>query len=286
LWDGRDWASYVYVPILVPILVLTPYFAVKVYQRAHRLNQLVQSFSQGTRDLDTLNDMLDDKSAAWDGEPAERVRGLDAPDLKGFEILQDSRIIDLRAWQPSLSGKSAPGSLARVYRRLKVVKKAESTGNNLFRHHLLQTSPKTRVRFPPQQLQPRLRMSDLEGSSPGQEECRWEASFDFQGVPAGEYVDLIVDVLSPGQYLARGQNGSAISFLVQAETAELTTWALMPRGREYREFRIRRSETDKPEKAETVRPVTEYLADDYTILAFKLLALKPGWTYEVTWVYR
>jgi hypothetical protein len=63
-------------------------------------------------------------------------------------------------------------------------------------------------------------------------------------------------------------------------------WVLMPRGREYQDFRIRRHETGKPEKAEAVHVVTEYLAKDYTILAFKLLALKPGWTYEVNWVYK
>lgn len=31
--------------------------------------------------------------------------------------------------------------------------------------------------------------------------------------------------------------------------------------------------------------VTRYLAQDYSILAFKLLALKPGYTYELTWFY-
>jgi hypothetical protein len=38
--------------------------------------------------------------------------------------------------------------------------------------------------------------------------------------------------------------------------------------------------------AEAVRVVTEYLANDHTILAFKLLALKPGYVYEVSWVYK
>ena len=32
--------------------------------------------------------------------------------------------------------------------------------------------------------------------------------------------------------------------------------------------------------------VTEYLADDYTILAYKLLALKPGYIYAVQWYYK
>jgi hypothetical protein len=287
LLDRRDWASYVYVPIIVPILFLLPYVAFTAYERYHRLNYIVQSFAQGTRDLDTLTEMLESEPAAWaGGEPAERVRSLDEPDLKGFEIPQESLIVDLRAWQPGSSEKGAPSSRAHIYRRLKVVKQGEGTENNLLRLRLLPTSPKTLIRFPAQRLQPTLRVSDLESSVPGQEECRWEASFDFQGVPAGEYVDLIVEELSPGLYLQRGQNGTAMSFPVQAETAELTTWVLMPRGRVYRDFRISRHETGKPEKTEAVHIVTEYLADDFTILAFKLLALKPGWKYEVTWVYK
>jgi hypothetical protein len=286
LLDRRDWVSYIYVPIIVPILVLLPYIAFTIYERSHRLNQLVQSFSQGTRDLEILNEMLENKPVDWIGEHADRVHNLDEPDLKGFGILQDSRILDLRAWKPGASGANAPRSLARVYRRMKVVKQDEGPGNNLFRVHLLPTNPNTLVHFPSQQLQPKLRVSNLESSVPGREECRWEAAFDFQGVPAGEFVDLILDELSPGQYLERGQTGAAVSFLVQAETAELTMWVLMPAGREYQNFRISRHETHKSEKAEPVRVVTEYLADDYTIIAFKLLALKPGWTYVVTWIYR
>ena len=87
-------------------------------------------------------------------------------------------------------------------------------------------------------------------------------------------------------YVERGQGGSAISFSGQADTAELTTWILMPRRREYRNFRISRHATGNPEKTEAVRLVTDYLAVDFAILAFKLLPLKPGWTYVVTWVYK
>ena len=75
-------------------------------------------------------------------------------------------------------------------------------------------------------------------------------------------------------------------FHIQAETAELTTWVLMPEGQEYRSFRIIRYPTGKPEEVEAVKVVTEYLAEDFTILAFKLLSLKPGYTYEVNWTYR
>ena len=60
----------------------------------------------------------------------------------------------------------------------------------------------------------------------------------------------------------------------------------LPEGREYRTFQLIRYKTGKPEAAENVKVVTEYLADDYTILAFKLLSLEAGYTYEITWFYQ
>jgi hypothetical protein len=70
------------------------------------------------------------------------------------------------------------------------------------------------------------------------------------------------------------------------ETIELTRWLLLPAGKEYRNFQLIRYESGKPETTEKVNIVTEYLSDDYTILAFKLLSLKAGYTYELTWFYQ
>jgi hypothetical protein len=105
-------------------------------------------------------------------------------------------------------------------------------------------------------------------------------------MPPGEFIHLLVEYHSLGAYVEGGQSASAFSIPVQADTAELTMWILMPRGKEYRDFHISRHETGKPEKVETVHVVTEYLAEDFRILAFKLLALKLGWTYEISWVYK
>jgi hypothetical protein len=286
LLDYRDWVSYLYVPILVPILVLLPYVAFKIYHRSHWYNQLVKSYTQGTNDLETLSEMLDGEPATWAGERAEKVRSLDEPDLTGFEILQDSRIVDLRGWLPGAPADGERASAVVIHRRMKVLKQRENTKNHLFRLQLLPTSRQTAVRFPPQLLRPRLRMCEVDNSVPGQGECRWEADFDFLGVPAGDFVELILDERSPGEFVEGGQGGGGITFRVHAETGELTTWLLMPRGREYRSFAITRHKTGKPETSEVFRPVTEYLADDYTILAFKLVALDPGWTYQVRWVFK
>jgi len=286
LLDRRDWTSYVYVPLIVPILVLAPYLIYKSHQRSERINHLVESLSQGSRDLAQMSRLLDGKLQPWIGEPAEEVPNFKEGDIQGFEVLQDSRIMDLRSWKPVKSGQSDPSSLVFGYRRLKVVKQPENAGNNIFSVYLLATSPTTAVRFPAQQLQPKLSMCRQEGAALDQTEYHWRAGYDFRHVPPGEFVDIIVEYHSPGRYLQRGDNGTTLVFPIHAQTGELTTWVLMPEGQEYKSFRIIRYETGKPDKVEPVRVVTEYLAEDFTILAFKMLDLKPGYNYEVSWNYR
>jgi predicted acylesterase/phospholipase RssA len=286
LLDHRDWTSYIYVPLLVPILFLLPFLVVKSQQRSHQLNHLVESLSQGSADREQMSRLLESSLEPWTGEHAEEVPSFDETDLPGFQILQDSRIFDLRGWKLVQTAESETDSLAYGYRRLKLFKRPENTGTNVFHLYIPARNPQTAVRFPPQQLQPKLTMGAIKNSSPARKDYHWRASYDFQHVPAGEFVDLIVEYHSPGWYLQRGANGTALVYPIRADTSELTTWILMPEGREYQSFRISRYETGKPDNAEAVKLVTEYLAKDFTIIAFKLLSLKAGYSYEVSWNYR
>ena len=61
---------------------------------------------------------------------------------------------------------------------------------------------------------------------------------------------------------------------------------MMPKRMVYQSSRIIRCEAGKPELAEALKIVTNYLADDLTIIAFKLLSMKSGYTYVVSWTYR
>jgi hypothetical protein len=73
----------------------------------------------------------------WLGETAEDVRDQGPHDFSGFEVLQDSRIIDLRDWNPKGSGKLDTTSEAYGYRRLKVVKLHGNVKTNNFRINVL-----------------------------------------------------------------------------------------------------------------------------------------------------
>src|SRR5205807_1809738 len=93
--DYRDWVSYIYAPIIIPLMILLPYFTYKTYQHSYIVNQLIESLSQGSPDLEYMSRLLDAPMKPWTGERAEEIGESVEPDLKGFQILQDSHILDL-----------------------------------------------------------------------------------------------------------------------------------------------------------------------------------------------
>ncbi len=287
LLDYRDWVSYVYVPIMIPILVLLPYIVVKSYERSRRVNQIVESLAQGSRDLEQMTRLMDGPVAPWVGEKnVEQLRADEKPNLAGFLILQDLRMMDLRNWRETTDSIRDPKSFIYGYRRLKVEKQLTNATNNDFRVSVLAFSPETQIRFPPQQLDPKLYSRPLEDPRPGEKRVHWEVGTSFQKVPAGDAVDIVYEHISPGTFLRKGAGFATLAFEVEAETVELTRWLLLPQGRQYRTYQLIRYQTGKLETTENVKVVTEYLAKDYTILAFKLLSVEAGYTYEITWFYR
>lgn len=285
LLDYRDWVSYVYVPIIVPLLVLLPYFAVKYYERSVRVNQVIESLAQGSRDVEQMTRLLEGPVPPFVGERAEELPAQDKATNKGYLILQDLRMIDLRQWQPRGGGSEA-GSILYGYRRLKIRKEVENADNHAFRVSVLAVSPETQVLFPPQRLTPKLYSRTVSSSASGERQVHWEVGVDFRKVPAGDMVDVIYEHTSPGKFLRDGIGSTTLGFEVEVETIELTRWILLPTGKEYQSFQLIRYPTGKPEAAEHVKVVTQFVAEDNTILAFKLLALKPGYTYEIKWFYR
>src|SRR5688572_30833060 len=140
---------------MVPILVLRPYWMMKSYERSRQLNQIVESLAQGSRDLQQMSQLMEGPVEPWTGvKESEELRTGDKPDLKDFLILQDLRIIDLRSWKP-LTERREGDSFLYGYRRLKVQKRENAT-NNQFRVSVLAYSPATQIRFPEQQLSPKL----------------------------------------------------------------------------------------------------------------------------------
>jgi hypothetical protein len=268
-------------------LVVLPYFVVKYYQRSQRISHIVESLAQGSRDLQQMTRLMEGPVQPWVGEQdVEELRVDEKTETSGFLVLQDLRIVDLRNWTPTASVRITADNYLYGYRRLKVQKRPENTTNNLFRVSVLAYSPETQIRFPPQQLTPKLYSRGIESSASGEKLVHWQVGADFLKVPPGDSVDIIYEHLSPGTFLREGAGTGTLTFEVEAETVELSRCLLLPKGKEYESFRLIRYQTGKPEASENVKVVTEYLAEDSSILAFKLLSIKPGYTYDITWFYR
>jgi len=280
----RDWTSYIYMP-LIALLLLAPYLMFNSYQHSQRVIRLIESISKGSPDFDIMSQLIRAPMRPFKGEIAEDVRQLDPPDFKGFHILQDVRIIDLRSWNPTGEGKSDSTSLVYGYRRLKV-QKAVNDGNDDFRVSALESNPNSQFRFPPQQFHPKLRRMVVEKPNSRERTAQFEVSVDLSKTPSGQIVDVSYEHYSPGDFVQRGEISTTIAFRSDFDAAEVTRWFLMPRGREYRRFEILRYETGKPGSAEIVKGLTEYLADDSSIIAFKMASVKAGYMFEVTWFYK
>jgi hypothetical protein len=247
----------------------------------------VESLAQGSRDLEQMTRLMEGPVTPWIGvKNIEQLSPNDKVDLTGFQILQDLRIIDLRQWAPPADRIGYSESFIYGYRRLKVLKKPANTTNNLFRVSVLALSPETQVRFPQQQLKPKLYSLNLGASPSGEKLVQWKVGVDFLKVPPGDAVDIVYEHISPGLFVREGAGSSTLAFDVEADTVELSRRLLLPQDRVFRSFQLIRYETGKPGVSENVNVVTRYLADDNTILAFKLLSLEPGYTYEITWFYQ
>src|SRR5262249_28451029 len=152
LFSLRDWTSYVYVPLVFSLLVLLPYLAVQSYLTSKRVNRLVESLARGSPDIEIMSQLMAAPVKPFKGEPSQEVRRLEPPNYKGFSVLQDSRVLDLRSWNPG-----DPTSTVYGYRRLKVLKNPDNNGNDVFRTVALTTHPEAQFRFPSSQYPPRLR---------------------------------------------------------------------------------------------------------------------------------
>jgi len=248
------------------------------------MNQIVQSLAQGSRDVEQMSRLMAGPVDRFPGAKAVKPPLDAAAEVKGFTILQDLRMIDLRRWYGAKG--TASNSYLYGYRRLKIRREPENRDNHQFRVSVLAVSADTQVRFPTQELTPTLYAQEIGTDPRGQKMIHWTVGVDLRKVPPGDTVELIYEHISPGAFVMEGMSSNTLSFDVEANTIELTRWLLMPSGREYKSFLLLRYKTGEPDYAEKVKLTTEYLPEDREILAYKLLALQAGYTYELSWFYK
>jgi predicted acylesterase/phospholipase RssA len=281
LLTAREWTSYLYVPLIVALLIVLPYLAARSYLTSRRVNRIVESLAHGSPDNERMTLLMAGPIKPFNGEAPEEVTSIEPPSYKGFDILRDCCILDLRQWDPGDAS-----SLVYGYRALRVLKKPDTSGSDAFRIVALTTHPEAQFRFPASQPRPRLRRTSVNSEAQESSSCEFEVSLDTSKVPRGQVVDVIYEYYSRGVFLQPGEHSTTVTFRSEADAPEVTRWFLLPRGKEYRSYQILCYETGKPGPAEVAKGLTDYRVDDPGIIAFKMVSVKAGYTFEVTWTYK
>jgi predicted acylesterase/phospholipase RssA len=281
LLDYRDWTSFVYVPLLVPILVVLPYYGVKWYQQAQVIQRLGEGMAQSNQDYAVISKLLQEGPVPpFEGMPAEEGRELAPADCGGFEVITDTRVLDYRPWKAG-ARRGDERSWAYAYRRVRVKKRMPAAREFVLR--FVGVGPNVHVRSLSNRVPAALRVGRETAGDDGRPARLFEVAFNLAGVPAGDVVDLSCELVArepPPEFM------QSVSLYVDSKTHLLTCWLLLPEGKQYQNMEILRYPAGQCSNPERVVPAGEMISPDGRIVALTLLGLEPGCRYERRWSYR
>lgn len=281
LLDYRDWTSFLYVPLLIPILIVLPYYLIKWYNHAQTAQRLIEGIAQSSQDFEVINKLLQEGPVApFKGMPISEDQILTPLDFNGFEVIADTRVLDLRPWKYRGKTEGEP-SWAYMYRRSRV-KKCSAEAKEFairFRGSVMKGQARTVNNRLPSLLRTG-RDPEAEGSKPSP---AVDIVFDFTKVPVNEVVDVSLEFMGSdlNPELLR-----STTFFVDVKTALFSYWLLLPEGKHYGSMDLFRYPIGKAASPERIVPANELVSLNGQIAAFTLLSLEPGFMYERRWTYR
>ncbi len=287
LLDWRDWPTYVYVPLLLFLFFGLPFFAWKAYQKAHRSSMIVDAITMSNPDWQLVLELARQKPIPGDWLPmnVEEVAELAPPESSGFRLVTDTRILDMRAWDPSASNEGKP---IVSYRRMQVRRTASDADltrpSDKFSFQQFAFTNDILVRCGATDLMPSFRIAPHveEGNSIG---YMCEAEFDLSGVPLGEDFDVGFEVSETGVQ-GREQANNRLRFQIVAPTDVATMWVLLPRGRPYRDFELFEYDPNFPVVVDAIEPTYSFELADGSLFGWMLVGPKDETLYECRWNWR
>jgi hypothetical protein len=190
-------------------------------------------------------------------------------------VIADMRVFDFRPWKPSAGRASDERSWAHGYRRVRV-QKLEANAN---RFVLLGRTKTTQidVRSLSDRIPMKLRLLRNTAQKAETPLNVFEIECDLSKVPVRTVVDLAIEY---SDREPRPANWQALDFYVDADTALLSLWLLMPYDLPVKNFDVFRFSTGKDPVPETIAPSQQITLMDGRIAAFSVASAKPGFVYE------
>jgi hypothetical protein len=292
LLSFQDWPTYVYVPLLLALFLGVPYFGYQAYKKASRSEMIVDAITFSNSDFQLVLQLARRNPIPGDWTPltVEEVPTLPPLDYKGFRLITDTRIIDMRAWQPDVNDET---HRFIAYRRMQVRRVAPITEvaaaeqiqpSGRFRIQQYALTREVSIRCDASGLRPTLRMTPHVTPS-GQEGYLYELEFDLSSVPEGQDFEFGFEVTEPGLQ-GREDWENRLVFPIVAPTDVATLWVLLPRDHPYRSFEVIGYDRPKRLDVEAVDATYEFQMADGSLFGWMLVAPRDEYQYECRWTYR
>jgi predicted acylesterase/phospholipase RssA len=283
LFDYKDWVSYLYIPLIALILWI-PFSIARLRHESAMAQRLIESMAQSSDDFHVMRKLLlEGSNHDWQGVPIEKKAQLRHTSLANFQILADTRYLDLRELRRDPSGKPAQGAWFYAYRRLRLRRALgvpnPQAGTIVFLLHF--SAPDARIRSLDARFTPQVAIH--ENPAPSEHGFHeYEISFDMSSVAPGEIVDLPIE-------LATSEIHSSISTLFtyrmsfDAPEQLVNVWILLPNAHKIADFTLFRQHADGLAGIESVAPIHKMLAPELGLLSFSLVSVDPQYVYVCQW---
>ncbi len=275
LLDFGDWPTYLWLALSLVLLIGIPYQIHEVRERARRSEMVLQAIADTSSLYDTILDTLEhDPVTKVDALPYEDVEHLDPPDYRGFEIVTDARVFDLRTLTKRNRGRDG----ARAHARVRVRRTERVKGNSTIRFQSVSSDETLQFACRSTELKPRIARQPLEDGR-----FRWQISLDMRSVPIEHEVDIVSDVIIPAESITGETNEAELGFSIPAETGLAKVWILMPEGRPYTGFEITKHKIGEEDAAEEVVPTDKVELPLGSLITFQLASPEHNFRYECRW---
>ena len=278
--DLRDWLTWIYIPLMVVLVGVIPFFAYQNYRHAQFYSALSKNLARMREDFGIMLELL------GNGPPKElasmefeEVNSL-GPTLEeaGFNLVRETQITDLRRWLGRPQGRARQ---VYAFRKFALIKTSASAKTASLRLPSPWNSPDLSIQFETKKFNPILRRYNASPTGDSSGQFTWEIVLDLQDVQVEEVVEFSIAIMqTKASGDRRFENTDWSSFVVEGQPGAITSWILLPRNNAINNFKVVRFQNKTPDVIELVRPTHSSLMEDGSIIYWMLVQPTPNSTYS------
>ena len=292
LFDYTDWASYVYLLVLVPLLSILPLMLWHYWEargEAKKMGRTVEAIANSGQDQRVVADLVRNRPLApWEPLKYEEVAEFDPPNYEGITFTSNTLIFDLRQGMVVMPTKEKDTNITHtsyLRRRIRLHKDSDYVSKSPLRYQFTVPAHEADVRCLNAALDPVLRRQK---SAPGADAntSRWELRLDLSRLPIGTPVDVQLEIFLKDRLPEDFATDPHLTAQVETETGMLSMWVLLAENQPYDSYRLLEIDAKSPGVASVISPSESFDRAGSTIIYWTLLEPNPERQYECHWVWQ